>query len=78
MITGVQIRAARAMLGWTAKELAANAELSWATIQRMESGSGPISGLGRNIHKVQEALERGGVVLLPKDERGGLGVRFKS
>jgi transcriptional regulator with XRE-family HTH domain len=38
-IRGSQIRAARALLGWTARDLAGAAQVHVATIQRFETGS---------------------------------------
>ena len=52
---------ARAALKWSAKELAAQSDLGWATIQRMESSDGVPSVLANNIAKVQTALEADGI-----------------
>ena len=61
MITGSQIRAARAMLGWSAQVLADKCNLSWNTIQRMESTDGIPSTNAVNLHAVQAALESAGI-----------------
>jgi transcriptional regulator with XRE-family HTH domain len=37
MISGAQIRAARALLGWTAKDLAQKAKVGVSTVQRIQS-----------------------------------------
>ena len=37
MISGAQVRAARALLGWTAKELARKAGVGISTVQRIEN-----------------------------------------
>ena len=41
MISGAQVRAARALLGWTAKELARKASVGISTVQRIENAAGP-------------------------------------
>ena len=40
MISGAQVRAARALLGWTAKELARKANVGISTVQRIRERSG--------------------------------------
>ena len=76
MITAEQIRGARAMLRWSAKQLAEQAGLSWPTVQRMESTQGVPSGLSKNLELVQRALEGAGVIFIDEDELGP-GVRFR-
>ena len=61
MITGPQIRMARAALGWSASNLAEAADLSLNTIQRLESADGVPSGRTLNLAKVQFALETAGL-----------------
>ena len=79
MLTGQQIRAARAMLKWTAKDLAERSGLSWDTIQRMDSSDGPLPGRAVNVDKVKRAFEDAGVIFLEDGETksGGPGVRLK-
>ena len=48
MITGPQMRAARALLGLDQRQLAQAAGLSLPTIQRMESSDGVVRG---NVHR---------------------------
>ena len=74
MITGSQIRMARAALCWTAKELAERAGLSWNTIQRMETSTGAVPGLSRNVEAIKAALEGAGIELIDQNG-GGPGVR---
>lgn len=62
MPTGNQLRAARSLLGWEQKELAAKAGLHPGTVNRMERcGSKSVAGVIRNLEKVQTALEKAGV-----------------
>jgi transcriptional regulator with XRE-family HTH domain len=79
MIGGAQIRAARALLGWTVAELATRARLSYATVQRAESAAGVPTTQAVNLFAIQQALEAGGVVFLDPGEHrdGGAGVRLK-
>ncbi len=76
MITSEQIRGARAMLRWSAKQLAEQAGLSWPTVQRMESTQGVPSGLSKNLELVQRALEGAGIIFIDEDDEGP-GVRLK-
>jgi ribosome-binding protein aMBF1 (putative translation factor) len=72
MITGQQIRAARAMLKWSAKDLSAHADLSWATIQRMEAEEGVPNANAKNVEAVKQAFEKAGIEFLPDN-----GVRLR-
>ncbi|WP_291201567.1 helix-turn-helix transcriptional regulator [Hyphomonas sp.] len=76
--TSAQIRAARALLGWTQPELAAAAKLSVPTVRRMESERGPSASTPANVDAVRRALERAGVVFLEAGQNvlGGVGVRL--
>jgi transcriptional regulator with XRE-family HTH domain len=62
MITGPQIRAARALLGWTAADLAQHAKLGSATVQRAETAAGIPTTQATNLYAIQQALEAGGAV----------------
>ena len=76
MLTGEQLRAARAMLKLEQGELADLAEVSVETIKRLERLDGPLSANSMTLHGLQGALEREGAVFLP--ENGGLpGVRLR-
>lgn len=81
MITGPQMRAARAMLGMDQKALAELAGLSVPTIQRMEASPATVRGVVESLTKVVEALDRAGVELIAENARstsGGRGVRLKA
>ena len=73
MVTGSQIRMARAALRWSAKELAEKASVSWETIQRMET-RGTEPSRFENVAAVQRALEGAGVEFIDRNG-GGPGVR---
>ena len=76
MITAEQIRGARGMLRWSAKQLAEQAGLSWPTVQRMESVQGVPSGLSKNLELVQRTLEQAGIIFIDADDEGP-GVRLR-
>jgi hypothetical protein len=80
MITARQMRAARAMLAWDQRQLAAASGLSLPTIQRMESSAGTVRGVVESLVKVVEALDRAGIELIAEgapSPGGGRGVRLK-
>lgn len=80
MITGPQMRAARALLGIDQKRLAGLAGVSLPTIQRMEASDGTVRGTVDTLTKVIEALTTAGVDLLAdgaRSEGGGRGVRLR-
>jgi transcriptional regulator with XRE-family HTH domain len=74
MITRVQIRMARAALGWGVRELAERAGLSPNTVSRFENGAATrVDTLGQ----MQDVLESAGIFFVPADENGGPGVRLR-
>lgn len=79
MLTAAQIRAARALLGWSQPALAQASGLSLPTIVRMEGRQGPGRSAAVNVDAVQRALEEAGVIFLGPNEvqQGGPGVRLK-
>ena len=77
MLTGAQIRAGRAILGWSAKELAARSGLSYATIQRAESSDAMPSMSAPRLAGLKATMEAGGLVFMDAGDMrpGGPGVR---
>ena len=69
MITAEQMRAARALLKWSAQELANRVGMNWRTIQRLESERGFPASRTKNLLKIRHVLEDAGVVFI--DENGG-------
>lgn len=63
-MTGEQIRAARALLKWSARELAQASGIGWATIQRLESKDGPLAGYDQTHEAIRNALETQGIQFL--------------
>jgi transcriptional regulator with XRE-family HTH domain len=81
MITGAQMRAARALLGIDQRELAQRCSLSLPTIQRMEASDGVVRGNVDSLMKLVDALGAGGIELIGEgaaSSGGGRGVRLKT
>jgi predicted transcriptional regulator len=79
MITGAQMKAARALLGIDQKELARLSSVSLPTIQRMESSDGIVRAVVDSLEKVVNALNEAGVELIGSGARSegmGRGVRL--
>jgi transcriptional regulator with XRE-family HTH domain len=80
MITGTQMRAARALLGIDQRELAQRSSLSLPTIQRMEASGGVVRGNVDSLMKLVDALTASGIELIGEDAASsgsGRGVRLK-
>lgn len=76
MITSDQIRAARALLQWSAQDLADSAGVGIATVRRFETIDGVPTGQVRVLSAIQLALEDAGVEFIgTPDDRPG--VRLK-
>ena len=75
-LTSAQIRAARALIRWSAEDLARETALSVATIRRAEIAEGEISMTAANDLAVRRALEAAGVEFIDENG-GGPGVRLR-
>ena len=75
-LNSAQIRAARALLRWSAEDLARHSALSVATIRRAELTEGETSMTTANDLAVRRALEQGGVEFI-EGNGGGPGVRLR-
>jgi transcriptional regulator with XRE-family HTH domain len=69
-VTSQQVKAARALLSWTAVQLAAAARVGKATIWRLESIDGPLGGEPETIAKIVGALEAAGIEFLDGSSPG--------
>jgi predicted transcriptional regulator len=78
MLQTVQIRAARALLGWNQDDLAKAAKVSIATIRRIEGQDGPVMGYVSTLMSIQSAFEKAGIIFQDEDAGGGIGVRLKA
>ena len=70
-----QIKAARALLGWSQEDLATSSGVSVPTIKRLEAAEGDIGGRAETGDALLAALEKTGVEFIP--ENGGAGVRIR-
>ena len=75
MIEAAQVRAARALIGWSQAELAEAAGVSVSLVDRFETGQ-PDSIAAEAVAKMRAALESAGVAFIPKNG-GGAGVRLR-
>ena len=64
MISGAQIRAARALLGMSASELARRAGIGWATVQRFESAEGIPESRSGTLQRIKDTLENEGITFV--------------
>ncbi len=73
MLTGTQVRTARAVVGWGVRELAERAKINPNTVSRIENGG---DALASTLDRIQAALEDAGVIFIDEDEEGP-GVRLR-
>ena len=75
-LTSAQIRAARALIRWSAEDLAQQSTLSVATIRRAELMESETSMTAANDLAVRRALEGAGIEFIDENG-GGPGVRLR-
>ena len=75
-LTGRQMRAARALLGWSAQELAIHSKVGVTTIRRTEVVDGPVRMIAVNVDAILRAFDTAGVELIDPNG-GGDGVRMR-
>ena len=75
-LTSSQIRAARALVQWLARDLARESAVGVATIRRAELAGGETSMTAANDLAVRRALEEAGVEFIDENG-GGAGVRLR-
>jgi transcriptional regulator with XRE-family HTH domain len=71
-----QVKAARALLGWSQSDLARHSGISEPTIARLESAEGQLGGRGETVKKIRVALEKSGIEFIDENG-GGQGVRLR-
>ena len=78
MITGTQIRGARAMIGMSIEDLAAHAGLSVETVTALENGEW--AGETRAMIDVRNTLEAYGIIFIASgnQDEGGPGIRLRT
>jgi transcriptional regulator with XRE-family HTH domain len=75
MIEAAQIRAARALIGWSQTKLAETAGVPLSIVERFEAGA-PDPVAKEAVEKMRAALEAAGVAFIPRNG-GGAGVRLR-
>jgi hypothetical protein len=75
-LTSFQIRAARALVKWSADDLARHSLVSVRTIRRAELGNVQTSMTGPNDLAIRRAFEAAGVEFIDENG-GGPGVRLR-
>jgi predicted transcriptional regulator len=76
LITVRQVKAGRALLGWSQSDLAHHSGVSEPTIARLESTDGDLGGREETAEKIQAAIKAGGVDFIDENG-GGPGVRLR-
>ena len=76
VITGSQIRVARAFLRWSANRLATESKLGIATVRRAEAEDGVPPIGATSIDNLQRVLEAAGILFVD-DNDNGPGVRCR-
>ena len=76
MVTTRQVKAARALLGWSQAELAEKSGVSEPTVARLESADGELGGREHTAEKLRAAIKAAGIEFIDEDG-GGLGVRLR-
>lgn len=75
-LTAGQMRAARALLRWSAETLAAASGVSVVAIRRTEAKDEPVTMMRANVAAIRSALEAAGIEFIPENG-GGPGVRLR-
>ncbi len=73
MLDGIQVRMARAALGWSVRELANKADVTPNTVSRIENGG---DALASTLEKIRNVLGEAGVIFIDEDDEGP-GVRLR-
>ena len=76
MITSDQIRAARALLRWSGKDLAEKTSLGFSTLMRLEVLEGVPSAQAKTLEIIQKTFEEAGIEFIGSP-KSGAGVRWK-
>jgi len=76
LITSDQIRAARALLRWSGKDLAVKTGLGFSTLMRLEVLEGIPGAQAKTLDAIQKAFEQAGIEFIGTPEQGA-GVRWR-
>jgi transcriptional regulator with XRE-family HTH domain len=72
-----EVGLSRALLGWRRQDVAEAAKVGVATIRRIESQEGPLTGYISTLLKIQAAFEQAGIQFIDEDDAGGFGLRME-
>lgn len=76
MLTSEMVRAARALIRWEQRDLAAASKVSLPTIKRLEAKAGKLGAHEPTIQAIELAFERAGVQFIFENGEG-IGVRYR-
>ena len=76
VITGSQIRAARALLNWSSEGAAEKAQITRQTLHRLESYDDVPPSRSHSLHNLQMVFEEAGIIFIDADDKNGPGVRL--
>lgn len=74
MIQAVQLRMARAALGWNLKQLADRAKVHLNTVRRCEAGYEAMSG---TLQRIESAFRKEGIIFIEETDESGPGVLLR-
>jgi ribosome-binding protein aMBF1 (putative translation factor) len=75
-LTGEQMRLARYFLGWSQTDLGKHADLSRATISRIEDPSPTTpKPTEKALRAIRQTIEARGLIIIEADQHGGPGIR---
>ena len=75
-VSNRQIKAARALIGWSQEHLTAASGVSLPTIKRLESTDGLLGGRQGTRDRLIDALAKAGIIFIDEDNEGA-GVRLR-
>lgn len=75
-ISNRQVKAARALLGWSQADLARASGVSEPTVKRLECRDSELGGRSDTGDKIVNALEEAGIIIV-EENGGGPGVRLR-
>ncbi len=73
--TAAQVRAARAIMGWSLERLATAAGVSISTVRRIEEDDGSTVARAESVHAIRTALETGVIFTFPLGRSPGVAPR---
>jgi hypothetical protein len=76
-VSNRQIKAARALVGWSQEHLTAASGVSLPTVKRLESADGLLGGRQGTRDRLIDALAKAGVIFIHDGEEGP-GVRLRA